>query len=148
MQVEKSDLSSHCKSCQWDEFHYRFPSAFLPWMTHLFFDRPILPPLFFFQCRSTRERTGLWWGEIESSIMLCAKEGITLNFALHVFAFQEGFCVLSKVVYVIVWVVDLNNHFLSLCLHRLMLHMYHQTSSNLFSLFLFTVFVSLWSGMI
>lgn len=26
----------------------------------------------------------------------------TLNFALHVFAFQEAFCVLSKVVYVIV----------------------------------------------
>lgn len=71
MQVEKSDLSSHCKSCQWDEFHYRFPLAFLPWMTHLFFDRPILPPIFF-KCRSTRERTGLWWGEIESSIMLCA----------------------------------------------------------------------------
>lgn len=45
---------------------------------------------------------GLRWGEIESSIMLCAKEGIVLNFALHVFAFQEAFCVLSKVVYVIV----------------------------------------------
>lgn len=72
MQVEKSDLSSHCKSCQWDEFHYRFPSAFLPWMTHLFFDRPILPPLFFFnaEARGKERDSG---GEKSNHLLCCVQ---------------------------------------------------------------------------
>lgn len=128
--MEKSDLSSHWKSCRWvDEFQYRFPPAFLPWMTHdTIPKRPTPPRELFKKFRSIRERTVLPEGWIHD--LVCTRESITLSFCcfLCVFMWEFLFFVCSSKLYVSVCEGLITSSSLQLCLPRLELLSYHPPS--------------------